>query len=125
MARETILIVEDDRDLRDALTAALEASEFHVITATDGVEGYTKALKEHPDVILLDILMPNMNGHEAHEKIRNDPWGRNAKVIFLTSFSDAENVVHAIDKGSDKYVVKSNVSLEDIVAKVKQTIHGY
>lgn len=125
MAQETILIVEDDADLRDALTTALEASEFRVSTATDGVEGYTKALKKHPDVILLDILMPNMNGHEALDKIRNDPWGKNAKVIFLTSFSDAENVVHAVDKGSDKYVVKSNVSLQDVVAKVKQTIHGY
>lgn len=125
MAHKTVLIVEDDADLRDALTTALENESYTVITAHDGIEGYKVALKEHPDVILLDILMPNMNGHEALERIRNDPWGKDAKVIFLTSFSDAENVVYAVDKGSEKYIVKSQVSLKEIITKVKQTIHGY
>lgn len=125
MSTTTVLIVEDDADLRSAVKTALEAESFEVIEATDGVEGYQAALAHHPDVILLDILMPNMNGHEALAKIRDDNWGKDARVIFLTSFSDAENVVHAVERGSDVYIVKNNTTLEEIVQKVKQTIHGY
>ena len=125
MRDATILIVEDDKDLREAITTGLTAESFTVLQAKDGVEGYELALKEHPDVILLDIMMPNMNGHEALAKIRNDSWGKDAKVIFLTALSDAENVVQAVEKGSEEYIVKSNASLADIVATVKRIIHGY
>lgn len=125
MRERSVLIVEDDADLRSAVKTALEAASFTVIEAEDGVLGYKAALEHHPNIILLDILMPNMNGHEALERIREDSWGKNAHIIFLTSFSDAENVVHAVEKGSDMYIVKNNTSLEEIVQKVKQAVHGY
>lgn len=121
----TVLIVEDDTDLREALKIALEGASFTVLTAEDGEIGYKAALDQHPDVILLDILMPNMNGHEALQRIRGDQWGKDAKVLFLTSFSDAENIVHAVKEGSEGYIVKSHTSLEEIVNKVKQALHGY
>lgn len=96
-----------------------------MLQEADGEEGYQTALAKHPDVILLDIMMPKMNGHQTLEQIRNDPWGKNAKVIFLSSLSDAENIVHAVEKNSEDYIVKSHASLAEIVAKVKQVLHGY
>ncbi|MFT5037025.1 MAG: DNA-binding response OmpR family regulator [Candidatus Azotimanducaceae bacterium] len=125
MNNVTILVIENETDLREAITVSLETESFTVLQASDGEEGYQTALREHPDVILLDIMMPKMNGHEALEKIRNDPWGKDAKVIFLSSMSDAENVVRAVEKGSEDYIVKSHASLEEIVSKVKQVLHGY
>ncbi|MDC1205304.1 response regulator [Candidatus Pacebacteria bacterium] len=125
MSNITILVVEDDNDLREALFTALASNSFNVLQASDGEEGYKSAIENHPDLILLDIMMPNMNGHETLEKIRNDPWGKDAKVVFLSSLSDAENIVHAVEKGSEEYIVKSHASLSEIVSKVKQVLHGY
>lgn len=119
MSNPTVLIVEDDNDLREAIKTALEADSFVVIEARDGEEGYRAALSHRPDVILLDILMPNKNGHETLDMIRKDAWGKDAKVIFLTSYSDPENIVQAVEKGSEEYIVKSHTSLEDIVKHVR------
>lgn len=123
MSSIKVLTVEDDTDLREAITMALENAGFEVFSAKNGAEGVQQALTHHPDVILMDVMMPIMNGHEAVDKIRNDAWGKNAKVIFLTSLSDAENVVHAVSQGSGDYLVKPHTSLEDIVNKVKLVRH--
>lgn len=125
MSDPTILIVEDDQDLREAIKTALKAASYNVLEAADGAEGSKLALSEHPDLILLDIMMPTMDGHETLERIRSDRWGKDAKVVFLTALSDAENVVHAVEGGSEEYIVKSHASLSDITRKVKQVLHGY
>ena len=76
-----VLVVEDERTLRDALVKKLSKEEFTVLSAKDGKEGLDTALAEHPDLILLDILMPKMNGIEVLQKLREDEWGAKAKVI--------------------------------------------
>lgn len=123
MSTTSVLICEDNDDLREALTTALGDNGFIVHTAKNGVEGVAQALAHHPDIILMDILMPELNGHEAVRKIRQDPWGINAKVIFLSALSDAENVVRAVEGGSEAYIVKDHVSLADIVNKIKLIRH--
>lgn len=122
METATILTVEDDSDLREAIAAALGNAGFTVLSAANGAEGVTLALKHHPDVILMDINMPELNGHEAVEKIREDVWGQHAKVIFLTSLSAAENIVHAVESGSEAYIVKPHTSLSEIVQKVREVL---
>jgi DNA-binding response OmpR family regulator len=122
---QKILIVEDEIDLRQAIRTALEGAGFLVFEASDGQEGVEVALSEHPDLILVDINIPEMNGHEMLAQIREDKWGKGVKAIYLTAFSDAENVVEAVSKNSDQYLVKSNISLEEVVSKVKQVISGY
>ena len=117
-----ILVVEDDTELRSAIATSLSAAGFEVLEAVDGEAGAKLALKEHPDVTLLDIMMPKLNGHETLKKIRNDPWGVKAKVIFLSALSDAENIVHAVEGGSEEYIVKSHTSLKEIVNKVKLSL---
>lgn len=120
-----VLLVEDEKDIREAIATALTDADFEVLEASDGAKGVVMALKEQPDVIVMDINMPAMSGHEVVEKLRQDSWGKKAKILFLTAFSDAENVVSAVAGGSAEYIVKSNASLEEIVQKVKQVYHGY
>ena len=124
MSNVTILTVEDNDDLREAIAAALGNAGYRVLTAVNGAEGVALALKEHPDVILMDIMMPELNGHEAVQKIREDVWGQHAKIIFLTSQSAAENIVHAVESGSEAFIVKPHTSLAEIVQKVREVLYS-
>lgn len=123
MSDYTILTVEDDSDLRDAIAVALREAGFSVLTAATGTEGVRLALTEHPAVILMDIMLPELNGHEAVKKIRDDVWGQHAKIIFLTSQTEAENVVYAVESGSDAYIIKPHTTLAEIVQKVREVLH--
>lgn len=117
-----ILTVEDDADLREAIVTALGAAGFTVLSADNGIDGVAIALKEHPAVILMDIMLPGLNGHQAVAKIRQDVWGQNAKIIFLTSQTEAENVVYAVQSGSDAYIIKPHTTLAEIVQKVREVL---
>ena len=90
-----------------------------VLQATNGSEGVEMALAHHPDAILIDIEMPVMTGHEAVSKIRRDAWGKDVKVVYLTNMSDAENVIHAVEQGSDKYIIKANMTPKEVVNEVR------
>lgn len=122
MAKQTIIIIEDEKDLRDAVATVLKAEEFSVHTAKNGADGVKKVLTEKPDLVLLDINLPDMTGHDVLKEIRNEDWGKTARVIFLTSHNDPENIIHAFEGEAVDFLVKPNVSLEDIVAKVKETL---
>lgn len=125
MQGKTILIVDDEADMRDAISTTLTEVGATVITAVDGNDGLSQALEHHPDLILMDINMPHLDGHAAVEKLREDLWGQTARVIYLTAYSDAENVVRAVERGSEEYIVKTNMSLEDLVAKCKHVLFDY
>lgn len=122
MQNKKVLIIENDNDLRDSLETALTNAGFKVYTAENGSIGVDTALAHKPDVILLDIMMPEMTGHEALDKLRDDPWGKNAKVIMLTSLSGAEDIVHAVEKRTEEYIIKSHTSLADIIKKVREAM---
>ncbi len=122
MGKLQILIVEDTESILELYTTAFTNAGFGVLKAKNGEEGVKLALIHHPDAILMDIVMPGMNGHDAVEKIRLDPWGRDAKVVFLTNMSDAENVVRAVENGSDEYIVKANTDVKEVVNKVRMVI---
>jgi len=93
------------------------------LTAENGKTGIGHALTEHPDVILMDIMMPEMNGHEAVEKLRFDSWGKHAKVIFLTNFSDPEHVVKAVEAESAEFIVKANTDVKEVINKIRTVMH--
>lgn len=118
-----VLIVEDDENIRELYKAALSGAGLHVIVAENGKQGVEKALAEHPKVILMDIMMPEMNGHEAVREIRRDAWGKNAKIIFLTNMSDAEDVVRAIEEGSEEYIVKAHTEPSEVVNTVRVALY--
>lgn len=122
MIDSTILIVEDDKNIQELYKDALEFSGLKVILANNGVEGVTLAIEKHPDLILADLMMPEMNGHQMMEKIRTDAWGRKAKVIFLTNFSDPDTVFHSIKLKPEEFIVKAHTDVKEVVNKVRTAI---
>ncbi len=125
MSNQKILIVDDDRDLREALQTGFSNAGFVTITAGDGSSGLKTALTEKPDLILLDITMPIMNGHEMLHELRKDTWGKDVPVILLTNSDDPANITRGFGLKSDAYFIKSSLSLESIIKKVKQHFVGY
>lgn len=122
--KKFVLIVEDDTNIRELYAMALIKAGIEVKMAEDGQQGVDIALAEHPVAILLDIDMPIMNGHQAAEKIRQDDWGKNVPIIFLTNHSDAANVAHAHMLKPDDYIVKANVPIKELVNKVRMSMHS-
>ena len=114
-----ILIVEDEISLLKALEEKFAHEGFEVLKARNGEEGLQTALLNHPDIILLDIIMPKMDGITVIKELRKDAWGKNAKIILLTNLSSPESVTEAIQNNVFDYLVKTNWKLEAIVLKVK------
>ncbi len=121
-----ILVVEDEVALRKILKDVLQKNNFVVLEAKNGKEGVETALHEHPDLIMLDLLMPVMNGMDALVQIRNDAWGATVPVIVLTNLSaDNEKLVEGILKGRPvSYLIKSDWKMQDVVKKVQEVLHS-
>jgi DNA-binding response OmpR family regulator len=115
-----VLIVEDEKSLRQALAKKLGREGFSTIEAENGREGLALALGEHPDLILLDIVMPVMDGMTLLRRLQDDEWGKSAKVVLLTNLSDNEFIAQALVIGAYEYLVKSNWTMDDIAHKVKE-----
>lgn len=120
--KKTVLIVEDEPSLQRALTDHFSRDGISVLQAKNGQEGLDVALREHPGVILLDIVMPVMDGMTMLTKLREDAWGKDAHVILLTNLVDNKEIVEAMKTGVFDYLVKSDWKIEDVVARVKQKL---
>lgn len=116
----TLLIVEDEISLRHALKLKLTKEGFNVLEAANGQIGLAMALTEHPDLILLDIIMPVMDGMTMLSKLREDQWGCDAGVIILTNLSDTAKSQQALAKQSYDYLIKANWKIEDLVKKIRE-----
>jgi len=101
-----ILIVDDESDIVSTIQYRLKFCEFDVITASNGKEGLEKTANERPDLILLDINMPVMDGHEMLERLKNHPDLKDIPVIMLTAYSDKRDIVKAAEFGIADYVTK-------------------
>lgn len=121
-ATKKVLLIEDDLVISNVLKEKLVREKIHVITAADGSAGLTQALAEHPDLILLDIVMPNMDGMTMLKKLREDSWGKTAKVVVLTNLSDAYKAEEAAGKGVYDWLVKSEWQLSDLAQLVKKKL---
>ncbi len=123
-----ILIVEDEVILSSSLEEKLLSVGFSVVKAFDGQEGLDVALKEHPDMILLDLIMPKVDGLTMLKDLRKDSWGVHAEVIILTNISDASKVAEVLATGfgdinnTYEYMVKTDWSLDAVVSKIKQRL---
>lgn len=114
-----LLFIEDEEPLRKAIHDKLIKDDIKFLEARDGVEGLVMAIKEHPDLILLDIVLPQMGGFVMLEKLRQDPWGKNAAVIILTNLSDKKYVLDSFRNDVYEYIVKTDIKIDDLVAKIK------
>lgn len=115
-----ILIVEDSKSYLLVLSQSLEKEGFNVITAEDGEEGLSAAKKDNPDLILLDITMPKMDGITMSKKLKEA--GIQAPIIFLTNMSDLKYISDATETATD-YIIKADINTEGIVARVKERLH--
>jgi CheY-like chemotaxis protein len=116
---KTVLIIEDEKFVKGALRKKLEAEGIKCIVAKDGGEGLNLALEKHPDLVLLDIVLPVMDGMTVLEKLRQDPWGKNVPIIILTNLSKASVITESKEKGANTFLVKTNWKLAEVVQKVK------
>ena len=117
-----VLVVDDEKVLLELLLSKIGQAGFIAIGARDGDEGLQKASAEHPDLILLDIIMPKMDGITMLKKLREDAWGRTATVIVLSNLNTAEMVEKSLENGVYDYLVKVDYSLDDLVAIVKKKL---
>ncbi len=117
-----ILIVEDDISLRDVYTARLQAEGYQISTASNGEEALAVAVKERPDLIILDIMMPRISGFDVLDIIRTTPQIAHTRVVMMTALSAPEDRERGEKLGVDEYLVKSQVTLEDVVATIKRVL---
>ncbi len=118
-----ILIVEDDRAESNALVDTLSREGFAVSTAENGVKGLERALADHPDIILLDVMMPEMDGLTMLNKLREDVWGKTVPAIILSNLSPDDEIVRQKISGEFSYfMMKANFPLVDVVRAIKKQL---
>ena len=126
MAESTrrILLAEDDRFLRKAAETALKRHGFSVLPAVDGEEALRVARAETPDAVLLDLIMPKLQGFEVLRALKADAATARIPVIILSNLGQESDVKQAMDAGAAGYFVKANLSLQDLVKKVTEVAGG-
>ena len=121
--KKKILIVEDEIAMMEALAQKFRNEGFEVVEAHDGEEGLEQALKEQPDLIMLDIIMPKMDGITLLKKIReSNDWGSDVPVIMLSNLSDTDNVSEAARYKVFDFLVKTDWRLDDVVKLVREKL---
>lgn len=117
-----ILIVEDQQSLAEALKAFLEKSGYKVVHASTGKDGFKAAISEHPDLILLDHLMPEMNGVQMLQQLGEVSEGKDIPVIMMTNLNDINTINDSLEAGAKDYIIKSDTNLEDILSVVESRV---
>lgn len=118
-----ILLVEDDEGFRKAINDSFEDTEFLIIAAVDGEEGLAKARQERPDLILMDILLPRLDGIEAARKLKQS--GSRIPIVFLTNVKNDDRISEAMTvmEGETDYIVKTDVKVEDIIDRIRRRLN--
>jgi len=117
---EKILVIEDDKFLRDLLYKKLAEENFSVATALDGEEGLKKIQEENPNLVLLDLILPGINGFEVLKKAKENPATKDIPVIVLSNLGQKEDVERAMKLGAQDYLIKAHFTLEEIVEKIRK-----
>lgn len=118
---KTILIVEDEKPAAKVLQEKFSTEGFETLVAEDGVEGLRISLEKKPDLILLDILMPKMDGLAMMQELRKDPWGKKVPIIILTNLSADDKVMRQIlEDQPSYYLLKTDWKLKDVIERAKK-----
>lgn len=119
----TVLIVEDQKSQREMIAALLQNSGLSVILAADGVEALEKFKIKRPDLVILDIVMPRMNGYEVCRQLKNDPNTKDIPVVMCSTKREEFDRVWGLKNGADVYIVKP-FQPKDLITVVKQLLRG-
>ncbi|MCA9391825.1 response regulator [candidate division WWE3 bacterium] len=118
--KKTLLVVEDDLFVRDLYVRTLERADFNVITAVDGQEGLTHAQEDHPDIILLDIMLPKINGIEVLKTLKAKDNTKNIPVFLLTNLGQEAIIKEAFSIGASGYFLKARLLPQEVAEHVKE-----
>lgn len=118
-----VLLIEDERVLLELLADKFKESGFTVSCAQSAEAGIKLALQNHPDLILLDLILPKMDGLTMLKKLRKNDWGKGVPVIILSNLNDQKKVSEAMRIGVYDFLVKSNVKLSDVVEEVREVLN--
>ncbi|MBL7216031.1 MAG: response regulator [Phycisphaerae bacterium] len=116
-----ILVVDDEPNIVQTLKDRLEMNDYVVVTACNGDEGLKTAHEEHPDLILLDVIMPILDGHEMLKKLREQEWGADISVIMLTARSQVQDIQRAKECNIDDYIIKP-FDLSELLEKIENIL---
>ncbi|MBI5655147.1 response regulator [Candidatus Uhrbacteria bacterium] len=122
MAKHKILIVEDDGFLASIYAQKLELAGYEVAFATNGEDGLKLVAKDRPDLVLLDLLMPQMDGFEVLEKLKGDPATKDIKVLVLTNLGQKEDVDRCLKLGAVGYIIKAHSLPEETVRRIQEIL---
>ena len=117
-----ILFIEDESALQKAVTGILADEGYNVLSALDGAIGLALIKKEKPDLVLLDLVLPKMDGFEVLTEVRKDPSVKSTPVIILSNLERMTDVQRALELGATTYLVKTNYRLDEVVKKIKETL---
>jgi two-component system phosphate regulon response regulator PhoB/two-component system alkaline phosphatase synthesis response regulator PhoP len=119
---KNILIVEDDNFMEKSLSFTLKDEGYKIDTAVDGEEALDKASKLNLDLILLDIILPKIDGFEVLEKIKENPKTKDIPVLILSNLGQKDDVEKGLKLGATGYIIKAHFKLEDVVNKIKEIL---
>ena len=117
-----ILIVDDDPFILDMYVIKFKEQGFEIETATDGKMALEKIQTHNPDILLLDVVMPKMDGFDVIKKIQENRIPRTFKILFLTNFGQKEDVERGMQLGADGYIIKAHFTPSEVVEKVKEVL---
>ena len=121
--KKVILIVEDDASYLIPLSKELQVRGYEILQAMNGTEGVKVALDNHPDLIVLDILMPAMDGMTTMNNLRRDIWGKTVPIIMLTNLNPDDKILKGVVQDEPAYyLIKSEISLDTIVEKIESLL---
>jgi DNA-binding response OmpR family regulator len=121
--KKTILLIEDDEFLAELYATKLNLDGFEVILATDGKKGLRSAREKKPDLILLDIILPEIDGFELLKLFKQDAKLKNIPVVLLTNLSQKDEVKQGLELGAEDYLIKAHFMPSEVVKKVRQVIN--
>lgn len=117
-----IMLVEDDNSLREIYSIRLTAEGYTIVSAGDGEEALAVAVRERPDLIISDVMMPKISGFDMLDILRSTPETKDIKVIMMTALSSEDQRTRGESLGADRYLVKSQVGIEDVVNTVHDVL---
>ena len=117
-----IMLVEDDKSLREIYSIRLVAEGYEIVSASDGEEALAMAVKEKPDLILSDVMMPKISGFDMLDILRSTPETKDIKVIMMTALSSEDQRQRGESLGANRYLVKSQVGIEDVINVVHEVL---
>ncbi|MCA9357855.1 response regulator transcription factor [Candidatus Kaiserbacteria bacterium] len=122
MEKKKILVIEDSPYLAESLFDMLSIKGYEAVLAPTGREGVAMAIEQKPDLILLDIRLPDIDGYEVYRRIRETDWGAKAKIMVLTASESVDNISKNIDLPLEDVLFKPNWSVMDLLARIEERL---